>query len=314
MSYIGTTKIGGMYLGSTEIAKAYLGSSLVYQKAGEPVPDHACVTFTSSSTNTLSMTCNGTAAPVLYYSTNGTTWTQWNYSALTISAGHPVFMYGNNPSSFSSSADNYAQFSIGGTGKVSCTGDLTTFIDGTGNVATIPSSYYFYRLFYQCAKLLGTPDLPSTTMKNWCYSEMFGRCSAITTAPSLPATTLASRCYRSMFNRCSALVNVPTTLPATTLATYCYNYMFYSCGNLVTAPVLPAVTLVDQCYSQMFNGCSKLNYIKAMFTTTPTTGRTASWVSGVAATGTFVKNSAATWNVVGVYGVPSGWTIETASS
>jgi len=34
-------------------------------------------------------------------------------------------------------------------------------------------------------------------------------------------------------------------------------------------------------------------------------------VSGVAATGTFVKNSSATWNVTGVNGVPSGWTIET---
>ena len=40
MSYIGTTKIGGMYLGSTEIAKAYLGSSLVYQK-GTPAPNYA---------------------------------------------------------------------------------------------------------------------------------------------------------------------------------------------------------------------------------------------------------------------------------
>ena len=32
MSYIGSTKIGGMYLGTTEIAKAYLGTNLVYQK------------------------------------------------------------------------------------------------------------------------------------------------------------------------------------------------------------------------------------------------------------------------------------------
>jgi hypothetical protein len=61
----------------------------------------------------------------------------------------------------------------------------------------------------------------------------------------------------------------------------------------------------------MFNGCSKLNYIKAMFTTIPS--GTNNWVSGVAATGTFVKNSEATWDVTGNDGVPSGWTIETAS-
>jgi hypothetical protein len=50
-----------------------------------------------------------------------------------------------------------------------------------------------------------------------------------------------------------------------------------------------------------------------MFTTTPSTSYTDNWVSGVSATGTFVKNSAAQWNVTGVYGVPNGWTVETAS-
>lgn len=30
--------------------------------------------------------------------------------------------------------------------------------------------------------------------------------------------------------------------------------------------------------------------------------------------GTFVKNSAATWNVTGVNGIPNGWTITTASA
>jgi hypothetical protein len=35
-----------------------------------------------------------------------------------------------------------------------------------------------------------------------------------------------------------------------------------------------------------------------------------SWVSGVSSTGTFVKNVAATWNVTGKNGIPSGWTIE----
>jgi hypothetical protein len=64
----------------------------------------------------------------------------------------------------------------------------------------------------------------------------------------------------------------------------------------------------------MFNGCSNLNYIKAMFTTEPSTTYTNNWVNGVSASGTFVKNSTAQWNVTGVNGVPSGWTVETASS
>ena len=38
---------------------------------------------------------------------------------------------------------------------------------------------------------------------------------------------------------------------------------------------------------------------------------TYNWVYGVASTGTFVKNPEATWDVVGVNGVPEGWTVIT---
>ena len=89
--------------------------------------------------------------------------------------------------------------------------------------------------------------------------------------------------------------------------------MFQNCTSLTTAPELPATTLVQYCYQYMFGGCSNLNYIKAMFTTTPSATYTYNWVSGVAASGTFVKNSAATWDVSGTNGVPTGWTVQTAS-
>jgi len=72
--------------------------------------------------------------------------------------------------------------------------------------------------------------------------------------------------------------------------------------------------LADYCYSNMFRGCTNLNYIKAMFTTTPSASYTGNWVNGVASSGTFVKNSAASWNVTGNNGVPTGWTVQTASS
>ena len=64
----------------------------------------------------------------------------------------------------------------------------------------------------------------------------------------------------------------------------------------------------------MFLGCTSLNYIKAMFTTTPSTTYTANWVNGVSATGTFVKNSAASWTTTGNNGIPNGWTVQTASA
>ena len=176
---------------------------------------------------------------------------------------------------------------------------------------TLTSNCYYY-MFYGCTSLTTAPELPSTTLAKYCYSNMFRGCTSLVNAPVLPAETLADGCYQRMFNDCTSLTTAPE-LPATTLTKSCYEYMFNNCTSLTTAPVLPATTLTNNCYRSMFAQCTTLNYIKAMFTTTPTTAYTLGWVTGVSTTGTFVKNSAATWDVTGVNGVPEGWTIETAS-
>jgi hypothetical protein len=103
-------------------------------------------------------------------------------------------------------------------------------------------------------------------------------------------------------------------LPATVLATHCYEEMFSGCTQLTVAPVLPAEQLIDNCYWHMFEGCSRLSYVKAMFLTTPQNLYTYQWLNGVASTGTFVKNAAATWTVTGANGIPSGWTVQTATN
>ena len=175
--------------------------------------------------------------------------------------------------------------------------------------ATTLASSCYSNMFRGCTSLTTAPELHATTLAKDCYSSMFQGCTSLVTAPELPVTTLASGCYQYMFNDCTSLANAPV-LSATTLATSCYNSMFRNCTNLKTAPELPATTLVDSCYAYMFYGCSSLNYIKAMFTTTPGTNYTQFWVSGVASSGTFVKNADATWDVTGVHGVPTGWTID----
>ena len=179
--------------------------------------------------------------------------------------------------------------------------------------ATTLADYCYRYMFQGCTALTTAPELPATTLAHYCYDGMFRGCTNLTTAPQLPATTLAHYCYYGMFNGCTSLTTAPE-LPATTLADSCYYQMFYNCTSLTTAPELPATTLANYCYYFMFYGCTSLNYIKAMFVTTPSTTYTQNWVIGVASTGTFVKNSAATWNVTGVNGVPSGWTVQTASS
>ena len=65
----------------------------------------------------------------------------------------------------------------------------------------------------------------------------------------------------------------------------------------------------------MFYNCTKLNYIKALFTTTPSSSYTSNWIYGVSSTGTFVKSKDATWNTtpgaLSTKGVPAGWTVIT---
>ena len=125
------------------------------------------------------------------------------------------------------------------------------------------------------------------------------------------AETISAYGFMLLFNECTALTTAPE-LPATTLNEGCYMGMFQGCSSLTTAPELPALELVSNCYTQIFCDCSKLNYVKASFTTDPTSGPYLDlWLSGVSPTGTFVKNTAATWNVTGVNGIPTGWTVET---
>ena len=195
--------------------------------------------------------------------------------------------------------------------------------------------YCYKHMFYGCTSLVKAPELPSTTLAKQCYSGMFSNCTSLVKAPELPAITLAEYCYAAMFASCTSLTNAPE-LPATTLKGGCYSQMFYGCTSLVTAPALPATTLYRDCYQQMFQGCTSLvkapelpaktleidcyfamfescenlNYIKAMFTTTPSSYYTTNWLNNVASSGTFVKNKDATWDVRGVEGIPPFWTVE----
>jgi hypothetical protein len=49
--------------------------------------------------------------------------------------------------------------------------------------------------------------------------------------------------------------------------------------------------------------------MSAMFTQAPSDAYTKKWVYGVSSTGTFIKNSNATWTTTGVNGVPTNWSV-----
>ena len=124
----------------------------------------------------------------------------------------------------------------------------------------------------------------------------------------------ANKQFANLFNGCTNLISVEhLVMPATTLTQMCYYNMFYGCTSLTTAPELPATTLAMYCYNNMFYDCNSLNYIKCLATDISAPGCTGGWVSGVAPTGTFVKDASMNdWEIDTAHGIPQGWTVEDA--
>ena len=249
-------------------------------------PDYAKIPFTIETLGSGNITWY-LGTKTVQYSKNGGSWeTMDSETTISVIEGDEVQFKGTN----STYCEGYDASTISTTAPFNVKGNIMSLTDGDDfETANIIHEHCFEALFYGCTHLVSACDL------------------------KLPVTTLARHCYNDMFNGCTNLTTAPE-LPATTLAISCYSDMFANCTSLTTSPELPATTLVSSCYNYMFNGCSNLNYVKAMFTTTPTAIYTNNWLSGVASTGTFVKNANATWTTTGVNGVPTGWTVQTASA
>lgn len=190
----------------------------------------------------------------------------------------------------------------------------TLYLYGVG--LTIPSSTGNFNISGNIMSLLYGDDFANnSSILTASMNGLFKNNTKIVSAEHLilpnEISTNNSNCYVNMFSGCTSLTIAPK-LPATTLTYGCYNSMFSGCTSLTAAPELPATELAGQCYFQMFSNCTSLTYIKAMFTTTPSSYYTLNWVNGVSSTGTFVKNSNAEWELSGADGIPIGWNIEYA--
>ena len=188
--------------------------------------------------------------------------------------------------------------------------------------ATTLAEWCYCRMFWKCTSLTSAPELPATTLAEQCYCCMFGECTSLTSAPELPATTLANCCYGSKWADDSfsfiaggggmfegcASLTSAPELPATTLAKSCYGYMFKGCASLTAAPELPATTLAEECYASMFEGCTNLTSVSCFANDISAQDCTKDWLDGVSSTGTFWKNTKL-WPS-GSSGIPTGWTSE----
>ncbi len=255
-----------------------------------PVHDYAndYLTFKILSGGTIVWQAFGSGFnKVIQYSINDGAWTpitaQTGTSvSFTVSANDTVRFKGSN-NTYSSSKANYDGFE-GGTAYFNIEGNIMSMVYGDnfiGNTA-LTGTYNFCSMFKK-TNVISAENLilPSVSLTNYCYRALFSWATGLIKAPELPATTLAQGCYWYMFEQCA----------------------------ITTAPELEANTLPREGYGHMFEGCSSLNYIKCLTVSGlgATSGLT-SWVSGVSATGIFVKDSNTTW-ATGPNGIPSGWNV-----
>ena len=218
------------------------------------------VTFKAEKAQTFKMTTTGTyEINELEYSLNGVDWA-------TVKAGTEVpfggtngdlRLRGINPNGTATDIWNYSTITFDSNVKVACTGDIRTLLDWRNYNIVDTQNARFCSLFKNCSVLTSAPELPATTLADYCYYGMFDGCTKLTSAPKLPATTLAVFCYDGMFFGCTSLTSAPE-LPATTLTKNCYDGMFFGCTSLTPAPELPATTLAESCYGDMLRGCTSL--------------------------------------------------------
>ena len=228
------------------------------------------VTFTANGKQTFKMRTAGSyTISGLQYSVNNGKWEN-------VVKDEPVTFGGtngtlrlrgtNNPNGTSTGFNestnvlDYSYIQFGTNAEVACTGDIRTLLDYKAYKTVDTSNARFCKLFWNCTVLTSAPDLPATTLAEYCYYSMFNNCSSLKVAPALPATTLAASCYENMFISCSNLQEAPE-LPATNLTNSCYFSMFERCSSLKKAPALPAQTLESVCYTSMFNGCTNLSSV-----------------------------------------------------
>lgn len=196
------------------------------------------VTFTADAAQTFMMKTNdNNKISGLEYSVNFGDWTTVEAEKAVEFGGAKgnLRLRGTNINGTASTVDTYSYITFTDQNvKVACTGDIRT--------------------------LLNCENYRTVDTQNARFCCLFGGCRVLTSAPELPATTLADYCYNGMFVGCTSLTSAPK-LPAETLADDCYCAMFAGYTSLTSAPELPATTLAENCYYSMFNGCTKLSTV-----------------------------------------------------
>ena len=165
------TNVTELYVAGKEVKELHINGAKVWEKGSStPMP----LTFTAEEANsTVAMQAVGSAPSVsLEYSTDdGTTWSDLIVGTTTVTlanVGDKMFLRAKTTNNgFASSSSNYNKFVM--TGKIAASDSIMYLLKSDGDLDTIPSTYCFCYLFHTCTALTTAPELPATTMANYCY-------------------------------------------------------------------------------------------------------------------------------------------------
>ena len=196
----------------------------------EPAPV-SWLTFSSSSSFTLRGTFDGTKYwdGTLEYSTNTKDWSVWDGKTELSSVDNKLYLRGTGNTKIAGEVNSRWIFARSTTDSyISCDGNIENLLDYqivlNGEHPTMADYCYMY--MFKDSALITAPELPATTLANYCYSSMFYGCLSLTTIPKLPATTLATGCYYQTFQGCSKV-----KLSETKTGTYTQKYRIPTSGT-----------------------------------------------------------------------------------
>ena len=196
------------------------------------------VTFRAEKAQTFMMEArNGYEISGLEYSVNGGNWTPVvAYKEVDFGGDNGTLRLRGKNHSGTSSENCIARSFITFTKEnvpVACTGDIRTLLDWEKYKTVNTENARFYGLFMDCKALTSAPELPATTLAQFCYQSMFKGCTNLKTAPALPAETLVYYCYQSMFWGCTNLTSVTMLASGEQIyqSTGCFDNWLYNAGT-----------------------------------------------------------------------------------
>lgn len=156
------------------------------------------------------------------------------------------------------------------------------------------------------------PDLK--TFPDKCFDKLFAGNTELKVAPVLPKPEkIGARCFAEMFRK-TGITTIDGELTARNLGDYAYYEMFHSCSSLRNTPKIYHFKSSPYCCMEMFYHCNNLSEITCLARDISATDCMKNWVSGVAASGTFIKSSNMSSWPRGTSGIPSGWTVRNYSN